>query len=138
MSDVTISEEAGKSQDTAVIVSRSVSHPVKSVWCALLTVDAAETLLGPGARLGDKGHTWTSDDGRSGVIRSYHPEEQLRFSWRSRDDRPPSYVDLRLIPEGENQTRIQIVHTDLRPEVDRELLRQHWEQALETIDRESL
>ena len=138
MSEQTISEAPEAIQDTAVNVSRSVSHSTKSVWNVLMTTKGAEILLGPGARLGEKGHTWTSDDGRSGVIRSYHPLEQLRFTWRSPGAETASMVDLQLVPEGDHQTTISIKHDHLRSVIDPDEVRQYWENALASIEEDCL
>ena len=73
MSDQTLSETPGATQDTAVVVSRLVSHPIKDVWKVLLTDEGTEALLGAGGKLGDKGQNWQADDGTHGVTRSFHP-----------------------------------------------------------------
>ena len=53
--------------------------PVAQVWQTLISSSGAEALLGPGAAFGGKGEPWHSDEGPSGVLRSYHPQEQLRL-----------------------------------------------------------
>ena len=84
MAEQNSSEALGENKDTSVTVSRTVSFPVKRVWQVLVTDEGAEALLGPGSHFGDKGHTWSAVDGRTGVIRTFHPLEEIRFSWRVR------------------------------------------------------
>lgn len=134
MSETTISEAAGEVQDTAVTVSRSVSHPLSSVWSALMTTEGAEALLGEGGRLGNKGHSWRAQDGTQGVTRSFHPKEQIRFSWHAHEDAPPTLVDLHLSPVDDTTTRLEIVHDHLPQDADREWLENRWATSLDRID----
>ncbi|MDO4717293.1 MAG: SRPBCC domain-containing protein [Propionibacteriaceae bacterium] len=127
------SEATGESLDTAVTVSRSVSKPLKSVWVTLMGPAGAEALLGPGGQITEKGHVWRAADGAHGVTRSFHPLEQIRFSWHKDDDDPASLVDVRLASEGEG-TLLSITHEHLHEGADRQWLRQRWSEALERID----
>jgi len=138
MSEQAISEATGELQDTAVVVSRSVSHPLKSVWNVLMSDQGSEALLGPGARLGDKGHTWKAQDGTTGVCRSFHPLEQIRFSWHADADAPKTTVDLHLTAIDAGTTKLEIVHDHLPVDADRSVLQEHWEKALDRIDSDAL
>ena len=138
MSEQTTSEATGEIQDTAVIVSRSVSHPLKSVWKVVMTDAGNEALRGPGAKLGDKGHTWTAEDGTTGVTRSFHPLEQIRFSWHQDADAPKTIVDLHFHAVSDVETRLELVHDHLPADADRDWLTAHWNDALERIDRDAL
>jgi uncharacterized protein YndB with AHSA1/START domain len=110
-----------------------VAHPVKQVWKALMAKEGAEALLGPGAEFGDKGHTWTAQDGRSGVIRSLHPLEEIRFSFRRDEDSDPTVVELALEPQGES-TQLTVTHSRLPQGTDVAEITARWEAALERID----
>lgn len=127
------SEATGESLDTAVTVSRLVSKPLKSVWVTLMSPQGAEALLGPGGQITEKGHIWQAVDGSHGVTRSFHPLEQIRFSWHRDDDDPATLVDLRLASEGDG-TVLCVVHGNLHEGSDREWLRQRWSEALERIE----
>ena len=63
MSDQSASDSLVESQDTTVVVQRSVSQPVKEVWRLLATPAGAEALLGEGGLLGDKGDSWHASNG---------------------------------------------------------------------------
>ncbi|MDR0837586.1 MAG: SRPBCC domain-containing protein [Propionibacteriaceae bacterium] len=117
-----------------VSASRSVPAPVKDVWKALMTKEGAEALLGEGGEIGLKGQTWNSINGKSGVIRSLHPLEQVRFSIRREDGKfGPSLVSVDLTPEGD-KTLIAITHTNLTDDVDFAWLTSRWEAALDRIE----
>lgn len=127
------SEELGSDASPRTVrVSRAVPTPVERVWEVLITEPGTQALLGRGASLGSKGEPWRAEDGTHGVVRSYHPLEQLRFSWHFTEDDPPSLVDVHLSAEGDG-TRLDVVHERLHDGDDPEMLRRHWEVALERL-----
>jgi uncharacterized protein YndB with AHSA1/START domain len=119
-------------QDTTV-VARVVSEPIKKVWAALLTPAGQAALLGAGATLGDKGDRWQADDGSCGVTRSYHPMEEVRFSWRAHEDAPKTWVDLKFEKIDDASTRVEIVHEHAGVEIDTAKMTAHWKGALEHL-----
>ncbi|MCW3158870.1 SRPBCC family protein [Micropruina sonneratiae] len=133
MTDQSASDLLEASRDTTVVVQRSVSQPVKEVWRLLATPAGSEALLGEGGVLGDKGDSWQSADGTFGVVRSYHPLEQIRFSWHADSDAPKSLVDLHLVKESDDSTVLEIRHENIPDGLDVAAITQHWEQALDRI-----
>lgn len=127
------SEASGESQDTAVIVSRSVSKPLKAVWVTLMSPEGAEALLGQGGQITEKGHVWQSASGAHGVTRSFHPLEQIRFSWHRDADDPASLVDVRLAEDGAG-TKLSIVHEHLHDQADPAWLEAHWVAVLDRLE----
>lgn len=119
--------------DTTVTVSRSVSQPVKEIWKVLVTREGAEALLGVGGELGDKGDSWRAADGTYGVIRSYHPLEQIRFSWHAAEEAPKTVVDVQLTPSGEGETTVEIRHEHIPIYFDANALTRKWERALDKL-----
>ncbi len=118
--------------DTTVTVSRSVSKPVKEIWKLLATREGAEALLGVGGELGDKGDSWHASDGTYGVVRSFHPLEQIRFSWHAAEEAPKTIVEVDLVATGED-TRVDIRHEHIPNYFDAAALTRRWEQALEKL-----
>lgn len=114
--------ETGK--PVGVRSSVTVAAPVSKVWEHLISPSGTAALLGPGAVLGSKGESWHSTDGPHGVVRSYHPLEQIRVSWHADEDAPPTVVDLSLAPDGDG-TRLDLSHNTDSPD-----LQGHWDQAL--------
>lgn len=117
---------------TAIEVSRVVPHPIDKVWQVLTTPAGAEALLGSGAHLGTKGEPWRSSDGSHGVVRSYHPMQQVRVSWHADDLAPATSVDLQLTSEGEG-TRLDLRHEHISDVALSQSLQQRWEDALSQI-----
>ncbi|HEX5334335.1 MAG TPA: SRPBCC domain-containing protein [Propionicimonas sp.] len=118
--------------DTTVTVSRSVSQPVKEIWKLLVTREGAEALLGAGGELGDKGDSWHAADGTFGVIRSYHPLEQIRFSWHAAEEAPKTIVEVDL-SAAEDGTKVEIRHEHIPTYFDTSAITHKWEQALEKL-----
>ena len=125
-------------EEKSVRVTRVVARPLDSVWEVLMKPHGAEALLGEGGQLGSKGEDWRAADGTYGVTRSFHPKEQIRFSWHRGEDTPPTLVDLRLSRQGEDQTKLEIIHDKLPAEADRAWLEEHWTKALERISEDAL
>lgn len=115
-----------------ITVSRVVPFPVAKIWHFLITPAGAEALLGEGAKLGTKGDPWHSVDGCHGVVRSYHPMEQVRLSWHADQTAPATLVDLRLTAEGED-TRLDLRHEHIDDAALGKSLSQRWEEALDRI-----
>ena len=131
MTDQNLSEPASEPLDDTVVVSRSVAYPVRKVWQVLMSKSGAEAMLGPGAQFGEKGHSWVAEDGRSGVIRSLHPLEEIRFSFRKDDDSAPTVVELALQPDGDT-TVLTATHSRLQ-DMDLEWVKGRWEAALDRV-----
>ena len=115
-------------------VSRVVPFPIDKVWQLLTTSAGAEALLGTGAKLGTKGEPWHSTDGSYGVMRSYHPMEQMRLTWHADEHAPTTLIDLRLTSEGTG-TRLALRHERLDDVALGQSLPQHWDDALGRIGR---
>ncbi len=133
MADQGASDTLTESVDTTVVVRRSVSQSLKDVWKLLVTQEGAEALLGPGGSLGDKGDSWHANDGSYGVVRSYHPLEQIRFSWHVAEDTPKTLVDVHLLTGEDGQTVLEIRHDHIPGYFDHGKITRHWEDALDRI-----
>lgn len=130
--------EAPAEKSDFVSVSRVLDHSVANVWGALMAPHGAEALLGEGGELGTKGSSWRASDGTFGVTRSFHPQEQIRFSWHADDAAPATLVDVHLVPADDARTSLEIRHEHLDDGADRDGLAAHWEAALDRLDAMSL
>ena len=110
-------------------VSRLVPHPIDRVWQVLTTAAGAEAFLGSGAQLGTKGQPWRSADGSHGVVRSYHPMQQVRITWHADENAPATLVDLQLTTEGDG-TRMGLRQERIPDVALSQSLRRRWEEAL--------
>lgn len=117
----------------SVKVTRRVAKPLDRVWAALMQPTGAEPLLGKGGRLGQKGDDWVSTDGPCGVTRTFHPMEQIRFSWHEEDGAPRTLVDLQF-REVNGETELDLTHELLEGGYSADQLTQRWETALQQLD----
>lgn len=126
--------EATSAQAAAVRASVTIPAPLEQVWQHLVSPRGTQALLGPGVALGSKGESWRSADGPHGVVRSYHPQEQIRVSWHADENAPPSMVDLHLFREGSG-TRLDLLHDgpDVRGSAEHQ---NRWHQALQRLATE--
>ena len=123
---------AGADPEAGVHASATVSAAADQVWQHLISPSGTEALLGEGARLGSKGEPWKASDGSYGVVRSYHPLEQIRVSWHPHEDGPLSMLDVQLHPEGE-ATRVDLYHEGRGIAGDPRGDHQHWSDALDRL-----
>jgi len=112
-----------------VQVSQPVAAPVAHVWEVLVSPAGSGALLGDGAVLGGKGDSYHCTDGAGGVLRSYHPLEQLRVSWHETPDGPPTIVEVEMRADGDG-TVVQLNQNHLNEAHDVEALTERWRVAL--------
>ncbi len=120
------------SETGRVAVRRVVSVPLNDVWGFLMKPEGATALLGEGGQLGNKGETWQAADGTYGITRSFHPKEQIRFSWHASEGAPATLVDFRM-KSTEEGTELEIVHEHLPSDADLEALEAKWNATLDKI-----
>ncbi|MDO5682117.1 MAG: SRPBCC domain-containing protein [Propionibacteriaceae bacterium] len=121
----------------SVRVTRTLTKPIDTVWAALMTDAGASALLGEGGELGNKGDGWQAADGTYGVTRSFHPLEQIRFSWHADADAPATLVDLSMKAVDDNSTLLELVHENLPEDADRDYLTEKWDSALTRIEEQA-
>lgn len=127
-----VDEGSGGSEASSIEAHAVIPRPVADVWRVLAGPSGPEALLGPGATLGRKGEPWRSEDGTHGVLRSYHPLEQVRFTWHADEHAPATMVQVDLAADGES-TRVSLRHDHLDAGADHEALRRRWADALERL-----
>ena len=115
------------------VVSRVVNSSINNVWATLVSSKGQTALLGEGAYLGTKGDTWKATDGTWGVTRTFHPLEELRFSWHANLDAPKTWVKVILTVLSPDQTRIELSHDPAGADFDVTSMTAHWEAVLELI-----
>jgi uncharacterized protein YndB with AHSA1/START domain len=134
--DVGVEQEAriaGKHQSgLTVAVSRVVPASVDHVWEVLVSPPGTAALLGEGAVLAGKGEHYYCADGVSGVLRSFHPLEQIRVSFHQTPESPPSIVEVDLRSDGET-TVIDLRHERISDEALCSELEQRWKTGLEAF-----
>ena len=130
----TDSEElsAGKDEPLTITVSRTVAARLEHVWEVLVGPGGAPALLGAGAVLGSKGEPYHCADGTWGVVRSYHPLEQLRVSWHEDADARPSIVELDLRAAGEGTT-LELRHDKVHGDDVAHAVRRRWTAGLDAV-----
>ncbi|MDR0783072.1 MAG: hypothetical protein LBE83_04850, partial [Propionibacteriaceae bacterium] len=123
--------------EVATVVSRVVTGGVKKVWAAILSPDGQTALLGEGATFGSKGDRWQAADGTWGVTRTFHPLEEIRFSWHKDDDAPKTWVEVTLEAVSSQETKVQIKHDHAGVDFDVPRMTARWKAALERIEHDT-
>jgi uncharacterized protein YndB with AHSA1/START domain len=117
--------------DQNVHVHLNLPAPVGVVWEVLVSPAGTAVWLGAGAVLGDKGQSYHCADGTVGVVRSFHPLEQLRVSWHQDIETEPSLVEVDLAVDGAG-TSLRLWHDGL-PQEQRPAMAAHWRERLQAL-----
>lgn len=126
----TVPDDTDAGEPEAGVHARvTVPASTSQVWEHLISPDGTEALLGAGARLGSKGEPWQASDGSYGVLRSFHPLEQVRVTWHPHEDGPLSMLDVQLREDGDG-TCVDLYHEGRGIAGDPRGDQQHWEEAL--------
>ena len=123
---------AGPDLRGSVDLTRTVDQPVGTVWQALISPQGAGIWLGEGAVLGGKGESYHCTDGTTGVVRSYHPLEQLRVSWHADDYAPATLIEVDLEPDGD-ATLVRVHHDGITDAGQRATLESRWNSRLDDL-----
>ena len=123
---------AGHDLRGSVDLARTVRQPVGTVWQALISPQGTGIWLGEGAVLGGKGESYHCTDGSTGVVRSYHPLEQLRVSWHADDYAPATLIEVDLEPDGD-ATTVRVHHDGITDAGQRAALESRWNARLDEL-----
>lgn len=123
---------AGHPAGGPIDLRRTIGRPVATVWQALISPQGAAVWLGEGAVLGGKGESYHCTDGTMGVVRSYHPLEQLRVSWHADEFAPFSLIEVDLEADGD-ATGLRLRHDGITDARQRETLEHRWTQRLDAL-----
>ncbi len=129
-------DDAVGSTEQGVYVRRVVPGNAGHVWQVLVSPLGTSVWLGHGAVIAGRGQTYFSDEGDAGVVRSFHPLEQLRLSWHSSAEDETSLVELDLTPVA-GGTRLRLWHEGLTPAM-RLAMQEKWEHRLDDFARTCL
>jgi uncharacterized protein YndB with AHSA1/START domain len=113
-------------------VSKTLPYPVEQVW-ALLTSEAGLRLwLGDVALGTRKGDRYETADGTVGEIRSFHPHDRVRLTWR-----PPGWTHdttVQVAVTGKGDKTVLGFHQEwLADAEERERQREHWRAAMARV-----
>ena len=124
-------EDSSTQPPATIELSRTVTKHGGAVWQALTSPAGTAVWLGEGAVLGGKGESYHCADGSMGVVRSFHPLEQLRLSWHEQPSADSTLIEIDLIPLAEG-TMMRMWHEQV-PADKAESLREHWESRLDAL-----
>jgi uncharacterized protein YndB with AHSA1/START domain len=114
-------------------VSRTVPHDIDHVWTTLVSPEGLGVWVGPGAALGSaKGDAYATDDGTTGELRSLHPGDRVRLTWRPAGRDAPTTLQVTVRPAARGTT-VRFHQERLADADEREAMRVHWSAALDRL-----
>jgi uncharacterized protein YndB with AHSA1/START domain len=113
-------------------VSKTLPCSVEQVWALLTSADGLRLWLGDvtlGTRKGDR---YETADGTVGEIRSFHPHDRVRLTWRPADWTHDTTVQVAVTGSGE-KTVLRFHQEWLADAGERERQREHWRAAMARV-----
>lgn len=114
-------------------VSKTLPVPVDEVWALLTSPEGVALWLGRGAELGrTKGDRYTTADGTTGEIRSFHEHSRLRLTWRPAGWDHDTTVQVTV--QAQNDRTVLRFHQEwLAVPEERARQRDHWRAVMATM-----
>lgn len=127
---VGLTEDAG----FEIGVSRTVPYAPAEVWNFLASPGGTALWVGPGAVLEPtKGAPYATDDGTTGEVRSFRPDDRIRLTWRPASWSHDSTVQLVVRPAATGAS-VRFHQERLADADERERQRTHWRAVLDAIE----
>ena len=122
----------GKTKDAGwqIGVSATLPHPATAVWKVLRSPEGTAVWLGGAVELGERaGEGYRTPDGTVGELRSHHPGERIRLTWRPADWDHDTTVQVTLEDKGD-RTALRFHQERLADADERERQRAHWRSVI--------
>ena len=127
--------QVGLTQDAGfqIGVSRTLHQPPDHVWQFLTGPEGIALWLGAGAELRpERGAPYTTDDGTTGEIRSYHEGTRLRLTRRPAGRPRDTIVQVTVTPTA-GGTVLRFHQERLADPSEREDRRRHWKAVMAAV-----
>jgi uncharacterized protein YndB with AHSA1/START domain len=121
------------SQGWQVGVRRTLPVSEQQAWQMMLAVLGLAAVTSSEHEPFARGATVETDDGTRIEVRSCTPNSLLRMRWQPKDWTMPSTLQLRVLP-AKTGTTISIHHEWLQDAEQREAMRVHWTNILDTLN----
>lgn len=115
-------------------VRRTMPVSKDKVWAFLLSSEGLPCWLGtlPSLSLQVR-HQYVTEEGTRGQIRSVIPQQKLRLTWQPQGWDHPSTLQLYVLSKSPDKTTVSVHQEKLDDIYMREVMRRHWEAALDRI-----
>ncbi len=114
-------------------VSRTLNHPPAVVWTYLTSGDGVRRWLGGGLELpATRGERYTTPDGTTGEVRSFHPLDRIRLTWQPVDWDHASTVQV-AIGDRIGRTMLRFHQERLADPDERARQRTHWAGVMDGV-----
>jgi uncharacterized protein YndB with AHSA1/START domain len=114
-------------------VSRSVAVPLELVWDTLVSDAGVRTWLGADVQLPSAaGAPYRTATGTTGEVRSFHPHDRVRLTWRPPDWNHESTVQV-TVSRRNGRTVLRFHQERLADPDERDRQRAHWQSVLDSL-----
>lgn len=113
-------------------IQKTIPVSAKKMWEYITNPAGLKVWLHTSKVTLKKGESYTASDGTTGEIRTVVPEKNLRLTWRPKDWKKPSTLQITIEEKG-SKTSLHFHHEKLSGKKDREAMRTHWQTVSETL-----
>lgn len=115
-------------------VSATVQLPVQDVWAFLVSAEGLTLWLGLGVEVLDgRGQRYETTNGIAGEVRSLHPRDRVRLTWRPQAWDHDSTVQVAVTAAEPGRSVLRFHQERLVDAVEREQQREHWRTVLDAV-----
>jgi uncharacterized protein YndB with AHSA1/START domain len=125
----------GQTQDVGFVigVSRTLPHPVRTVWDLLTSPAGLAIWLGTEVELApQRGAAYCTAEGTVGEVRSFHELDRIRLTWQPLGWSHRTTVQVRM-RATRNGTSLRFHQEWLTDAQERERQRAHWSGVLDAV-----
>lgn len=116
-------------------VRKTIDIPFNIVWDFMVSSQGIANWLGD---VGDKdlqlNVSYKTKEGTEGVVSLITHQSHIRLTWRKRNWRNTSALQVRIIPVG-NKTTISFHQDNLNDAEQRERMREYWQAVIDKIEK---
>jgi uncharacterized protein YndB with AHSA1/START domain len=130
-----VSTPTGQTEDAGfeIGVSRTIPVPLEQVWDFLVSREGVALWLGQDVELPtEKGTRYTTADGTTGDLRSFHKQNRIRITWRPQEWDHDTTVQVTVSDNG-GKTLLRFHQEWLADTAERSRQRDHWKAIMESV-----
>jgi len=123
-----------RTQGWEVGVSRTFDMDADTAWGLLMSDAGLRLWFGHGDTLRvEKDATFMTEEGVTGRVVSFLPNRMVRMRWRPANWEVASTLQVRATPAG-TKTKVSFHQEQMQGEIEREQMRQHWQQVIAALE----
>ena len=130
-----MAKEVGKSKDAGYQfgLRKTFALSKQQVWDFMFSEEGLAIWLGELTDDLELKNTYHTKEGVEGLVRVFEPDSHVRMSWKKKEWKNSSTVQVRIIPKAQNKTVISFLHEKLTNAKQRLEMKAYWNDKMSRI-----